>query len=501
LCLFCAFVVKKSPATMRVAIVHYHLHLGGVTRVIQNAVVALERQGVQAAVLTGELPEHPIEGLEKVQAVPGLGYEAVRAPWTPRELTTRLLEAARSQLGAPPDVWHIHNHSLGKNLILPEAVRQLAEDGHHLFLQLHDFAEDGRPENYRQLLAHVGEGEQARLAGRLYLQAANVHYAVLNDRDRGFLASAGVAPPRLHLLPNAVWVEAGGEPAPPPAPDAPPLWLYPTRAIRRKNLGEFLLLAALAPSGHRFATTLAPKNPLERPRYEEWLAFARKLGLPVELGVAERAPERFDELVRSAQALVTTSIAEGFGLAFLEPWLMGRPVVGRDLPELSTEFRQAGINLDALYKRLEVPLAWLDQEALRDRIATGLRRYLGAYGREPAAEARERVWAASVNEGRVDFGRLDEELQREVIRRVVGAPESHCEVRPGGLPSQVGSSELITRNRRAILESFGLDTYGERLAGLYRRLVAASPEAPVGLPADALLDEFLAPERLYLLRT
>jgi glycosyltransferase involved in cell wall biosynthesis len=486
---------------MRVAIVHYHLHLGGVTRVIQNAVVALERQGVQAAVLTGELPEHSIEGLEKVQAVPGLGYEGVRAPWTSRELATGLLEAARSELGAPPDLWHIHNHSLGKNLALPEAVRHLAEDGHHLFLQIHDFAEDGRPENYRQLLARVGEGDPARLAGRLYPQAANVHYAVLNGRDRGFLASAGIARPRLHLMPNAVWVEAGGEPAPTPYPNAPPLWLYPTRAIRRKNLGEFLLLAALAPSGHRFATTLAPKNPLERPRYEGWLAFATELELPVELGVTDRAPERFDELVRSAHALVTTSIAEGFGLAFLEPWLMGRAVVGRDLPELSAEFREAGINLDALYRRLEVPLAWLDQGALRDRIGTGLRRYLGAYGREPAADARERVWGAWVKKDRVDFGRLDEELQREVIRRVAGAPGSHREVRPGGLPSQVGSPELITRNRQAILESFGLDAYGERLLGLYRRLAAASPEAPVGLSADALLDQFLAPERLYLLRT
>jgi hypothetical protein len=176
-------------------------------------------------------------------------------------------------------------------------------------------------------------------------------------------------------------------------------------------------------------------------------------------------------------------------------------VAGRDLPELSTEFRQAGINLDALYNRLEVPLTWLGRETLRERITTGLRRYLGAYGREPVADARERVWAAWVNADHVDFGRLDEELQRKVIGHVAGTPESHREVRPGGLPGRVGSPELVARNRQAILEGFGLDSYGKRLLGLYRRLVAASPEAPAGLPADALLNEFLAPERLYPLRT
>ena len=37
----------------------------------------------------------------------------------------------------------------------------------------------------------------------------------------------------------------------------------------------------------------------------------------------------FAALLASAHALVTTSVAEGFGLAFLEPWLMGRPLAGR----------------------------------------------------------------------------------------------------------------------------------------------------------------------------
>ena len=40
----------------------------------------------------------------------------------------------------------------------------------------------------------------------------------------------------------------------------------------------------------------------------------------------------------SAHRLVTTSVAEGFGLAFLEPWLFGKGLLGRNLPEITVDF-------------------------------------------------------------------------------------------------------------------------------------------------------------------
>ncbi len=486
---------------MRVAIVHYHLHPGGVTRVIQNAVGALTEAGIDSVVLTGELPEQSVDGLERIRHVPGLGYDRTRAPWSPHELSVGLQEAAVDTLGSAPDVWHIHNHSLGKNMSMAEAVVELARAGHHLFLQIHDFAEDGRPENYRQMLSGPGKGDAQRLTSQLYPQAGQVHYAVLNGRDLGFLAAAGFAPERLQLLPNAVWVEAADEiPSPPEAVEGR-LWLYPTRAIRRKNLGEFLLLAALAPEGDRFATTLAPKNPLERSRYEQWVEFAHSLELPVTLGVAEAAPERFGELVHSAYSLVTTSVAEGFGLAYLEPWLLGRSITGRDLPELTAEFREAGVKLDGLYPRLEVPIAWLPEDLLGDKIAAGLERYQGAYGRKPKPDDEDRVLAAWVRNELVDFGRLDEACQELILSRVATSKDVRKEIRPMGLPGQAAPHQQVANNRRAILENFGLHSYGRRLVGLYERLLASPIERPSALTGQALLDEFLAPERLNLLRT
>ena len=38
------------------------------------------------------------------------------------------------------------------------------------------------------------------------------------------------------------------------------LFLYPVRAVRRKNLGELALWASIAPKGHFFASSLGPTN-------------------------------------------------------------------------------------------------------------------------------------------------------------------------------------------------------------------------------------------------
>ena len=66
------------------------------------------------------------------------------------------------------------------------------------------------------------------------------------------------------------------------------LVLYPVRAIRRKNLGELFLLAALSPKGTRYAVSLAPDAERWMAVYEEWRAFAADTGLPVLLDVVGR---------------------------------------------------------------------------------------------------------------------------------------------------------------------------------------------------------------------
>jgi hypothetical protein len=351
------------------------------------------------------------------------------------------------------------------------------------------------------LLDRVGGGDVAHLAALLYPFGPQIHYAVLNGRDRSFLVAAGVPEQRLHLLPNAVAMPSPPAQTIPLFPDHR-LWLYPTRAIRRKNLGELLLWSMLGEENDLFAATQAPQNPAERPGYQRWVALAAELRLPVELEVGDRVKD-FAGLLSSAHALVTTSVAEGYGLAFVEPWLVGRPLVGRDLPEITADFAATGLDLRGLYSRLEIPLDWLDTERLRRTMDAALREVMAAYGRKHDPSGLAHLWTTVVRDGRIDFGRLDETAQEEVIRHLSANPQDRSELRPPHLAAPAAADTgRITRNRHVAEQKFSISGYGQLLEAVYSRLLSEPVSRDLGAgDIDALLDRFLAPERLFLLRT
>ncbi|MBU1909453.1 MAG: glycosyltransferase family 4 protein [Verrucomicrobia bacterium] len=488
----------------RLAIIHFHLRPGGVTRVIGHALAALGRSGARVAVLAGPSEHRDIPADACVREVEGLGYaeDLAGSAAAAEGLADRLKETARSALGGPPDLWHFHNHSLGKSGAVPLAIKRLAAEGQRLLLQIHDFPEDGRPANYRSLLEHVGESRAALLGRRLYPQAAHIHYATLNTRDLAFLRAAGVAADRLHFLPNPVAMrDSGEEPAAAGAKEKPGLYLYPTRAIRRKNIGEFLLWAALGRKNDRFAITLAPTSPTDRTVYERWMAFARELRLPVEFEIGRDGTVPFSRLLARASAVVTTSVAEGFGLAFLEPWLAGRPLLCRDLPELTGEFKSDGLDLSALYARLLVPLDWVGPDELRRRIAGTWPALLAAYGRAPKRGDTEKAFSAACEGTRVDFGRLDEALQEKVIRRATSGKKAAARFSPARLVPDRRLDDMVKKNHELTRQLFNLQQYGQRLAEIYSHVLESEPGPADPMNPDKLLDLFLAPDRFFLLRT
>ena len=483
---------------MRIALVHYHLQPGGVTRIIENTFKALDDYNLSVVVLSGQKPENWHSGDYRV--IPGLQYELDRPLISETELAAEMEREATEALGGVPDIWHIHNHSLGKNLVLPGALSILASKGHHLLLHVHDFAEDGRPNNYHLMLEKLACGNHLKMFRKLYLWGSHVHYGVINGRDYKFLRMAGVEQDCLHHLPNPVRIAdnvALEEEV--PCRDRP-LWLYPTRAIRRKNIGELLLWAALAPDDRIYATTLAPLNPKEKPRYEAWRRLAKELGLPVEFEFSRKTEMSFTAQLKQAQGLVTTSIGEGFGLAFLEPWLVGRPVCGRDLPEITTEFRADGIRLSRLYNRLGVPVKWLGKGRTMDRAWAGYIRSLKSYGRKPQADSYERLVKSWLQEGRVGFGILDEELQEVILRRIVAHPEDAYALSPQELPCLLNSQADVQVNKDILLNRYSLKGYGAGLMKTYRKIIASPTSRLDFLDGNILLDLFLEPERLNLLK-
>lgn len=506
--------MKSSP---RIALLHYHIHPGGVTRVMQHAIRALEGE-YDFTVITGQNDSlDAMRGLQcSILELPGLGamgYARVSseekksdslsdihgAPLDSADaLAGKILQSADSSRSY--DVYHIHNHSLGKNPVFTEMVYQLAAKGRRLLLQIHDFAEDGRPHNYHFLRRYLESNHPGAHRKILYPQSPHVHYAVLNKRDRRLLEQAGVSPDRLHDLPNPVWLEDGGKKKKIESLKYDRLFVYPTRAIRRKNLGEFLFWAAAAEPGDLFAVTLAPQNPAARSIYERWVHLAKRLNLPVEWEIGERRHLPFSSLMRSADAHITTSVAEGFGLAFLEPWLFDRPLLGRNFPEITQDFSNEGVDLSHLYSALWIPVDWFKEDLLRQKIERAARRYFLNYHRPFPPDFTDQVMQSMIHGGCIDFGRLDEELQEQAITMITQSSGARREVNPPDLPVHVNGS-IIEKNRRIIQNKYSLEQYGKRLSAIYQT-VASSPTGIVeAIDIDRLLDGFLAPERLSLLRT
>lgn len=478
---------------MKVAIVHSHFRRGGVTRVVENAVAAMAQQGVQSVALSGEaykghdLPDHRL--------IEGLGYNNKFIASEGEALARRLLEAATDAFGSLPDIWHIHNHSLGKNVNFPEALRILAQTGARILLQIHDFAEDGRPANYDHL--STAYPDPTTFSKSVYPSAPQIQYAALNQRDASILSKTGLPAEHLHVLPNSVSVPQLETSENDILLEIDQLIIYPTRAIRRKNVGEMLLLAALAPSGTHFATSLIPENPEWLEIHRGWEALAEELDLPVHFGLG--SDYSFPALIQRADALITTSVAEGFGLAFLEPALFDKPLIGRNLPEITTDFRTWGINLENLYTELPIPAEAISEAKLKAKLQAALERNTAAYNRPLPDNGIERALNAARSGDGWDFGRLDEELQADAIRYAV--KHSKAFKQAAATITQRPSAEQITADRTAIETHLNLSHYGEQLLGIYKGLLKSPVASPDALEGEAILSAFLSPERLYLLRS
>jgi len=479
---------------MRVAILHFHLRPGGVTRVIEMACEALRRDGCEPLVIVGEPPPPDCRiPQESLAVVPDLAYAVSSHRAGDLQAAVQGVLSRHWQGGA--DILHLHNHSLGKNFALPRAVSRWAAEGRSLLLQIHDFAENGRPSNYRGLLAEL-EGT-AGLSRCLYPVAPRIGYATLNSADRGRLQQAGLTS-FCELLPNPVSLTAGGSPVRKEELGAERLLVYPTRAIRRKNIGEALLWSALAPPGEKVVLTAAPQTGPDRERHDEWKSFAEALGLPVVFDAQGLLGRPTRDFLLGADVCLTTSVAEGFGMAFLEPWLAGCPLVGRDLPSVTQDFRRAGLILDSLYERLDIPLEWIGLEAVRELVESKVRATCAAYGVDFRVEFVRLAETALIQPSGVDFGRLDETLQRRVIEGVARGSLPAGEISP---PQPARTPSLVAPNRKVVEDRFDLGDYGKRLREIYGRLCSAEVATPEYLEAGRVLHAGLDFEDFYALRS
>ena len=82
-------------------------------------------------------------------------------------------------------------------------------------------------------------------------------------------------------------------------------------------------------------------------------------------------------MVDHSQAIVSTSVAEGFGLGFLEPWAFDKGLCGRNIREITQDFEKLGIDLNHLYERVETDISLLsDPNSLPKLLERALERLL-----------------------------------------------------------------------------------------------------------------------------
>ncbi|MCG3148530.1 MAG: Mannosylglucosyl-3-phosphoglycerate synthase [Verrucomicrobiae bacterium] len=333
---------------MKITMLHYHLRPGGITTVIRNAQKALAGR---ATLRRGrDSRTYATERVLPVEVLADFGYHD-----DPRTFH-RLVRAYLRQLPRT-GILHTHNIGLGKNPALSSAVRQLADTGVRILNQVHDFPEDNRPAQLRALRQH--RDWQALC----YYDLPNVRWATLTSHDADRLAARGIPKEKITVLPNPIDTAFFKRPC---RVDARPviaayaaehgyrfdprkkIILAPVKVMVRKNNAEAVELIKHLP-GYQLIISLDASSPRDQAYSAKLKRLVRRAKLPVIIGCGAAFADPLP-LFHAAHAILTTSTQEGFGYTFLEGWLAGKLVVGRDLPEVTKDFHAAGVHLDHLYR-------------------------------------------------------------------------------------------------------------------------------------------------------
>jgi glycosyltransferase involved in cell wall biosynthesis len=463
---------------LRIALVHYHLRRGGVSSVIRHQARTLRNAGVEVLLIAGEdAPEDVDFPFARVE---NLGYDKPGNRETPPEkagdLANGIIAAMKRHWGEEADIIHVHNPLIQKNSLLIPALKILGGRGLRLLLQNHDLAEDFRPDVY------AGYTEYPE----------NCHYAVINSRDHSYLRRSGLKPEGLHLIPNEV-AELNAVPG-----LNRTRYLYPVRAIRRKNIGEALLLSLYIPQGRTVAITLPPAEK-DALMYRRWMDFAAEMELPMEFALG--TDHSLEELLGTAVCALSTSIKEGFGFSFLEPWTAGRSIIGRRVDYVCKDFENAGVSYDSLYSEIKIPSEYVPPVMVRNKMESSIRKVYRAFGLEVPAHIMRMMTEELFSQDTLDFGRLDEEFQESIIRTIRHnrtAFRDAAALNPflEKLADWKEDESLIRENRRIILENYGEERMSKILMDTYRAVMNHPVVHKISKPV--LLDLYLNPLRFSL---
>ncbi len=362
---------------MKLTIFHYHLLPGGVTQVITSSVISMLKfiPDITEITLVCGREDNTDNVLGKIEKETGKKVKAAVIPETGyisdyegNIESSKLEEELKSRFGG--SVWWIHNYHLGKNPVFTDTLLKIAESSSpvKMVFQIHDFPECARYE-YVKALNETTKGRN------LYPVSENIRYAVINSRDKGILSSSGIPEELIYTLYNPV-TEALDEESPGTADKTyremdrffketersylpgRPVFIYPVRSIRRKNVLEAGFLTRLFPEPVNLFVTLPGISDTEK-RYSKQAerAFEEKLisGVFASGIKGDRGGFGFKRQIAASTAVISSSVQEGFGYLYINTVLWKKPLLARRLDIMSDIEELLPGKTTSMYERIMVP--------------------------------------------------------------------------------------------------------------------------------------------------
>jgi glycosyltransferase involved in cell wall biosynthesis len=384
-----------SRKISHLCVVHHHLRPGGVRRIIELALPhLLKNSPIQKVTLAVGESKDPrwISALEAtlgglplaVRCEPAFRYASEQR--SSPVVIRRKISAALQRLAPDPEetLFWVHNPGLARNVMLTDELRRFASTNHtSLIFHHHDFWFENRWSRWAELRGRGFRSLDA-VAEAIFAAGAPAVHATINRSDAGILAR--------HPALTSAWMPNLASRQKPCSRaekdraarwlakrlgDRGPVWIFPTRFLRRKNLGEAVLLTRwLRPEG--WLVTTAGVSSAEEAAYARRLEAAAKSGgwrARFRLLENEDDAPSIPALMAASEAVVLTSAQEGFGLPYLEAAAAGRPLIARRLPNVVPDLETFGFRLPWLYDEVLIDASLLDGKKERARQAAAWREW------------------------------------------------------------------------------------------------------------------------------
>lgn len=137
---------------------------------------------------------------------------------------------------------------------------------------------------------------------------------------------------------------------------------YPVRIDQRKNIEEALFITKVLNEfygeNYRLIVTATRDKDYKKPednKYQRRIEkFAKEYDIPCSLGEAYKYIDgknfNIGNLYHISDLALSTAVKEGFGYAYVEPWVSGTPMIGRRIREVCEDFEAHGMDFkDNLY--------------------------------------------------------------------------------------------------------------------------------------------------------